>query len=88
MADMSESTSIDKSGRLIVPAAIRRQLGIRPGDRLHLRIENGELRISTWQKAVDRVQEMLAGYRSGADEELASETLIRERREEGSAGQS
>jgi AbrB family looped-hinge helix DNA binding protein len=85
---MSESTSIDKSGRLIVPAALRRQLGIRPGDRLHLRVVDGELRISTWQQAVDRVQKSLAEYRPGDQEELTSEILIRERREEGQDGNS
>ena len=83
---MSESTSIDKSGRLIVPASLRRQLGIRPGDRLHLRVVDGELRISTWEKAVERVQQSLAAYRPDDQEELASEALIRERREEGQAG--
>lgn len=85
---MSESTRIDKSGRLIVPAALRRQLGIRPGDRLHLRVVDGELRLSTWQQAVDRVQQSLAEYRPGDREELTSEVLIRERREEGQDGNS
>ena len=85
---MSESTRIDKSGRLIVPAALRRQLGIRPGDRLHLRVVDGELRISTWQQAVDRVQQSLAEYRPDDREELTSEVLIRERREEGQDGNS
>ena len=85
---MSESTRIDKSGRLIVPAALRRQLGFRPGDRLHLRVVDGELRVSTWQQAVDRVQQSLAEYRPGDQEELTSEVLIRERREEGQDGNS
>jgi len=85
---MNESTIIDKSGRMIVPAAYRRALGIKPGDRLHLRIEDGELRISTWQQAVDRVQQALAEYRAGEGEELVSEALMRERRKEAESGDS
>ena len=88
MAHVNESTIIDKSGRMIVPAAYRRALGIKPGDRLHLRIEDGELRVSTWQQAVDRVQQALAEYRAKEGEELASEALIRERREEAESGES
>lgn len=85
---MSESTSIDKSGRLIVPVAYRRALGIQPGDRLHLRIVDGELRLSTWEQAVNRVQQATASYRVDEGDELVSDALIRERREENEAGNS
>ena len=71
---------IDNCGRLTLPATFRRALGIKPGDRVHVRIEDGELCIYTWQQAVNKVQRAFVEYRAADGEELASEALIRERR--------
>ena len=65
---------------MVIPARFRAALGIRTGDELLLRLEQGELRLTTRWRAIHRAQEIVRGYvpegRSLVDE------LIRERREE------
>lgn len=72
---------VDKSGRLLVPASQRKALGIKPGDRLRLSITEGELRVTSFKQALQRVQALARRYNKGKG--LASEELIRERRSEG-----
>jgi AbrB family looped-hinge helix DNA binding protein len=38
-------TTIDKAGRLVIPAPIRQRLGLRPGTELEIEIEDNALRI-------------------------------------------
>ena len=78
----TETAVIDKSGRLLVPARQRRALGIKPGDSVRLQVVDGELRVTGWKKAVERIQALMAPYRPKPGEELISDQLIRERREE------
>ncbi len=69
----------DKSGRITVPASLRKTLGIQPGDMAVFRIENDELQVTTlWRrlcKAQGLVCKHVASTASLADE------LIAERRE-------
>lgn len=72
-------TRVNENGRLVIPAAFRRDLGIKAGDTLVLRIENDELRIITLQQRLAKAQQWMRQHvapgRSLADE------LIAERRE-------
>jgi AbrB family looped-hinge helix DNA binding protein len=52
-------TRINNKGALVVPASIRRALGIKPGDWLLLRIENGELRIATARVRLAKAQRIV-----------------------------
>ena len=74
------SAKIVKGGRLVIPAAYRRELGLEPGDEVIIRLEDSELRILTRAKAIKRAQELVAQHvkngRSLVDE------LSAERREE------
>jgi AbrB family looped-hinge helix DNA binding protein len=74
-------TKINQNGRIVIPAAIREELGIKPGDTLLMDVkENGVLRIETYPARVRRIQREVAKYaRPGV---LASDELIAERREE------
>ncbi|MCH8973472.1 MAG: AbrB/MazE/SpoVT family DNA-binding domain-containing protein [Chloroflexi bacterium] len=71
---------LDKAGRVVIPAAFRKALGVKPGEYLILRIEDGELRAWTFEHAVRKSQEIIHKYippgRSLVDE------LIAERRSE------
>lgn len=71
---------VDEAGRVLVPAEFRKALGIKPGDHLIMRVEDGELRLWTFREATRRVREMIAPYtvpgRSVADD------LIEDRRRE------
>jgi AbrB family looped-hinge helix DNA binding protein len=71
---------IAAGGRIVIPARLRQELGLRTGDRVILDIDDGELRVRSLDAAIRRAQELVAEYvPEGVS--LADE-LIRERREE------
>jgi AbrB family looped-hinge helix DNA binding protein len=74
---------INESGRLMIPAAIRKELGIKAGERLFMEVEDGVLRVQTHRSVIRRIQEEFRKHhpiKSG--EMLISDQLIAERREE------
>ena len=76
----SVKTKIGNGGRLVIPAAYRRELGINPGDDVFLTLEEGEIKLITAPQAIKRAQRLVRHY-VPADASL-SEELIMERREE------
>ena len=58
---MSQETRmrVNENGRVVIPAAFRKVLGINVGDELVLRIENDELRISTLKQRLERAQRLV-----------------------------
>ena len=82
---MNEITAhIDVSGRLVIPAAIRRNLGLMPGASVTLRVAGGELRVVARSEAVKAAQARVRRYvKPGRS--LAGE-LIAERRAEWRCG--
>ena len=70
---------IGEEGRLVIPAEIRNELGIKPGDSVDLRIQDHELRLSTVRARIRRVQEQARQYVAAGT--LVSEELSAERRE-------
>lgn len=75
----SHRTKMTEGGRLVVPAELRRQLGLQPGTELVLDIADGELRVRSVQQAIDRAQALVRRY-VPANVDLAGE-LIADRRE-------
>jgi AbrB family looped-hinge helix DNA binding protein len=72
--------SLSPNGRIVIPAAIRQELGLAPGDTLLMDLEDGVLRIESYPARIRRIQREFAQYvRPGI---LASDELIAERREE------
>lgn len=70
---------VNESGRVVLPAAFRRALDIKPGDEVVGRVESGELRITTLKRRIERAQRRVRRYvKPGTP--LVDE-LIRERRE-------
>lgn len=71
---------VSESGRLSLPAEVRRELGIEKGGTLLLETKGGEVRLTTFKERVRRVQalarELLAG------QEVSSDEIIAERRRE------
>jgi AbrB family looped-hinge helix DNA binding protein len=78
---MNEMTAhIDISGRLVIPAALRRSLGLTPGASVTIRVADGELRVVARSEAVKAAQARVRRYvKPGRS--LAGE-LIAERRAE------
>ncbi len=73
-------TRLDQGGRVVIPAEYRRALGLRPGEEVILRLEDGEIRLLSLAQAVREAQAIVRQHvpegRSLSDE------LIAERRAE------
>jgi AbrB family looped-hinge helix DNA binding protein len=75
------SVRLEKSGRILIPAAIRRKLGLKEGEsELLLNIDERPIKVSTRAQAVADCQRWAAGYVQAG--RLVSEELSRERGEE------
>ena len=77
-------TRINENGRLVIPASIRRALGLQSGDEVVLLVEDNELRMTTPRKRAERAQQLFKKY-VGEGVHLSDE-LIADRRKE-SAGE-
>jgi AbrB family looped-hinge helix DNA binding protein len=71
---------IGAGGRLVIPAEIRRALGLKDGESVVLRVEDGELRVWSVREGIRRAQAIASKYiRPG---ESMVDELIAERRAE------
>jgi AbrB family looped-hinge helix DNA binding protein len=77
---MEVVTKLADGGRVVVPSAFRRTLGLKPGDTVIMVLDDDEVRMLTPDRAIRKAQEIVRRYipegRSLVDE------LISERREE------
>ena len=77
---LQAKAKVDDAGRLLIPAEIRKALGIEPGKYVVMRVEDNELRIWTFDETIRRVQESVRRY---IPEGVSlSDELIAERRRE------
>lgn len=78
---MDESkVKVNESGRLVIPAAFRKALGINAGDVLVLRVEDDELRIMTMKRRMEQAQRLVRKYvKPGVS--LVDELIAERRRE-------
>ena len=79
MAIKRNEIQIGPQGRLVVPAALRRELGLQPGERLLVRVKDGALILETRQ-AVER--RLRARFRNVDPNISLADELIKERRAE------
>lgn len=70
---------VNENGRLVIPAAFRKKLGIRAGDEVVLSVEGDELRITTLKRNIERAQQFVRKLVKPG-ESLVDE-LLAERRE-------
>ena len=69
---------VGPQGRIVIPASLRRAAGIKPGDSLTARLDEGRLVLERRADVVTRLRRRFAGA-SGVS---LAEELLRERREE------
>lgn len=74
------STKINQNGRIVIPAAIRRELGLKAGETILMDVEDGVLRIESYPARIRRIQESLKQFIKPG--RLLSDELIADRREE------
>jgi AbrB family looped-hinge helix DNA binding protein len=74
------ATRVASGGRIVIPAAYRKALGIHPGDEVVLALEEGQLRMFSRTEALRRLQTKIAKV-VPRTVSLSAE-LIRERRRE------
>lgn len=74
------SVQVDAEGRLVLPEEVRVSLGVQGGGELLLQVTQQELRATTRQAALRRLQAMVPPWKPG--EPMWSEELIAERRAE------
>jgi bifunctional DNA-binding transcriptional regulator/antitoxin component of YhaV-PrlF toxin-antitoxin module len=74
------TVAVDGSGRILLPAKIRKQLKLQKGSTLIARLDKQQLVLNTREQALRQAQEFFSKLRPAGT--LWSEELIRERREE------
>ena len=71
----SQRVKVVEGGKLVIPAAFRREMGVKPGDTVIVELDHGELRVRSLSSAIRRVQERMRELnpeaRSLADELIA-----------------
>ena len=80
MTHIEHATKIGKSGRIVLPAPVRKELGLREGDDVVLVVEDGGVHLLTPAQAVRRAQELVRRF--VAEGRRLSDELISERRAE------
>jgi len=71
---------VSGNGRMVIPIAFRRAVGINADDEVILRVEDDELHITTLKKRLERAQRLVRKYiKPGIS---LSDELIAERRRE------
>lgn len=74
---------ISPNGRILIPAAIREEMGFEPGESLFIDVEDGVLRIESHRRRIRRIQEEFRKHVPIKPGEMPmSDQLIAERREE------
>lgn len=74
-----ESVTVGPQGRIVIPSAIRSELGVEPGDTLVARVEDGRIVLESREAVIARLQ---ARFRTAAKGRSAVDELLRERRAE------
>lgn len=76
----SQRVKVVEGGKLVIPAAFRREMGVKPGDTVIVELDQGELRVRSLSSAIRRVQERMREL--NPEGRLLSEELIADRRAE------
>ena len=72
---------INENGRIVIPAAIREQLGLKAGEAVVLEIEDGVLRLESHRAHIRKIQKGFSKVVAPGSKP-ASEQLIEDREEE------
>jgi len=79
-SNLHAKASMSPNGRIVIPAAIRQEMGWSAGDTLLLELEDGVLRVESFDARLARIQDELVEL--VGPERMISDELIAERRAE------
>jgi AbrB family looped-hinge helix DNA binding protein len=81
MIERSETSTVSNEGRVVIPAAMRKAMGLEAGSTVTFRLEAGELVMTTRRAAIRKLQELV---RNAPIKQAGSvvDELIAERRAE------
>jgi AbrB family looped-hinge helix DNA binding protein len=85
----SDVTRMGENGRVVIPAPIREAVGLKPGDRLEVTVEEYGLRIQTSRQKIAEAQAVarrLFGPGRSPSRELIAERRLAAKREEEEIG--
>jgi AbrB family looped-hinge helix DNA binding protein len=71
---------VNENGRIVIPAEIRKRMGLMAGDTVVMTLEDGVLRIESQRLKVRQIQEDFKKF--AKPDSRASEELVANRREE------
>jgi AbrB family looped-hinge helix DNA binding protein len=77
---MVETVTLGESGRIVLPAAIRKELGLKAGDRLTVSSEQGSIRILSRRMALANIRAGIIKQRGSLDG-ILDEFLVEKREE-------
>jgi AbrB family looped-hinge helix DNA binding protein len=77
---MGNLVKLGKGGRVVIPASLRRQMGVTVGDELVFRCRDGHLEILPARQAVLAAQELVKRY-TGGKRNLAQELIVERRQD-------
>ena len=75
-----EKLKLGDGGRVVIPAAMREEMGVKPGDLLIVHVSDGELRVRSWLDNLKRIQAELSALKRPG--ESVVDEFLAERREE------
>lgn len=78
---MQATAKVVDGGRLLLPADIRRAMGLKPGDTVSLRLDGERLEVRSTRAIVREIQEMLKPFRPKEGESIVDELIAERRRE-------
>jgi AbrB family looped-hinge helix DNA binding protein len=64
---MTETVILGESGRIVLPAAIRKELGLKAGDRLTVNSDHGAIRILSRKMALESIRAGIIRQRGSLD---------------------
>jgi len=77
---MVETVTLGESGRIVLPAAIRKELGLKAGDRLTVSSDRGSIRILSRRMALANIRAGIIKQRGSLDG-ILDEFLVEKREE-------
>ena len=77
---MTDTVVLGESGRIVLPASIRKEFGLQPGERLTVTSKGGEIRILSRKMALDSIRADIIRQRGSLDGLL--DEFLAEKREE------